>query len=74
MEIAPERLVLREFKQNDWPDILAYQKEPLYLRYYEWTERTPKAVEEFVQRFITNVSFVQTERESLKSMEKSKFP
>jgi hypothetical protein len=54
MEITTERLVLREFKQTDWPDVLAYQREPLYLRYYEWTERTPSAVEEFIQGFIAN--------------------
>ena len=52
MEIPTERLILREFKQSDWPDVLAYQSEPLYLRYYEWTERTPIAVQEFVQGFL----------------------
>jgi [ribosomal protein S5]-alanine N-acetyltransferase len=54
MEITTERLVLREFKQTDWPDVLAYQREPLYLRYYEWTERTPLAVQKFVQGFVAN--------------------
>jgi ribosomal-protein-alanine N-acetyltransferase len=52
MELETERLILREFRENDWPDILAYQADPLYLRYYEWTERTPKAVQEFVQMFL----------------------
>jgi [ribosomal protein S5]-alanine N-acetyltransferase len=54
MEITTERLILREFKQSDWPDVLAYQSEPLYLRYYEWTERTPQAVQEFIEMFLAN--------------------
>ena len=52
MELLTERLILREFKGNDWPDLLAYQADPRYLRYYEWTERTPIAVQEFVQMFL----------------------
>lgn len=53
MEITTERLLLREFKQSDWPDVLAYQSDPLYLRYNHWPERTPEAVQEFVQMFLT---------------------
>jgi len=52
MELITARLILREFRENDWPDILAYQADPLYLRFYEWTERTPEAVQEFVQMFL----------------------
>jgi ribosomal-protein-alanine N-acetyltransferase len=52
VEIITGRLVLREFRESDWPDILAYQVDPLYLRYYEWTERTPQAVQEFVHMFL----------------------
>ena len=53
MELNTERLILREFNPNDWPAVLAYQSDPLYLRYYDWTERTPEAVQEFVQMFLT---------------------
>jgi ribosomal-protein-alanine N-acetyltransferase len=53
MELITRRLIMREFTQGDWPAVLAYQRDPLYLRYYEWTERTPQAVEEFVQTFIS---------------------
>lgn len=53
MELTTERLILREFVQGDWPDVLAYQSDPLYLRYYDWTDRTPAAVQEFVQMFLT---------------------
>jgi ribosomal-protein-alanine N-acetyltransferase len=52
MELITERLILREFKEDDWPDVLAYQSDPRYLRYYEWTERTPEAVQAFVQMFL----------------------
>ncbi|HLV99019.1 MAG TPA: GNAT family protein [Ktedonobacterales bacterium] len=46
------RLVLREFVAEDWPTVLAYQSEPAYLRYYEWTERTAEEAQAFVQRQI----------------------
>jgi ribosomal-protein-alanine N-acetyltransferase len=52
LELTTERLILREFNEDDWPDVLAYQTDPLYLRYYDWTERTPEAVREFVQTFV----------------------
>ena len=52
MELVTERLILREFRGDDWPAILAYQSDPLYLRYYEWTERTPEAVQALVQMFL----------------------
>jgi RimJ/RimL family protein N-acetyltransferase len=52
MELATERLILREFRENDWPDVLAYQVDPRYLRYYAWRERTPEAVRAFVQMFL----------------------
>jgi ribosomal-protein-alanine N-acetyltransferase len=52
LELTTERLILREFDEDDWPDVLAYQTDPLYLRYYEWTERTPEAVQEFVHMFL----------------------
>ncbi len=53
MRLETERLVLREFEETDWAAVLAYQVEPRYLRYYEWTERRPEDVREFVQRFIS---------------------
>ncbi len=52
MELATERLILREFKHSDWSDILDYQSDPLYLRYYDWTDRTPEAVQDFVAMFV----------------------
>lgn len=53
MQLSTERLILREFRLEDWTAVLAYQSAPRYLRYYEWTERTPAAVQAFVGRFLT---------------------
>jgi RimJ/RimL family protein N-acetyltransferase len=54
MILTTERLVLREFIEEDWSAVLAFQQNPLYLRYYEWTERTPEGAREFVQMFLAN--------------------
>jgi [ribosomal protein S5]-alanine N-acetyltransferase len=48
MKLETERLILRELRKDDWQRVFEYQSDPLYLRYYEWTERTPEAVQEFV--------------------------
>lgn len=52
MMLTTDRLLLRDFEEDDWPTVLAYQKDPRYLRYYHWTERTEEDVRAFVQRFI----------------------
>jgi ribosomal-protein-alanine N-acetyltransferase len=52
--LTTEHLVLREFVEEDWQAVLAYQQNPLYLRYYEWKERTPEGAREFVQMFLAN--------------------
>ena len=52
MKLETERLILRDFVKDDWQRVLEYQSNPLYLRYYEWTERTPEAVQEFVDWFL----------------------
>jgi len=54
MKLETERLILRDFVKDDWQRVLEYQSDPLYLRYYEWTERTPEAVQEFVGWFLDN--------------------
>jgi RimJ/RimL family protein N-acetyltransferase len=56
MNIKTERLILRDFVPDDWKRVLEYQTDPLYLRYYEWTEsdRTPESVQEFVGWFLDN--------------------
>ena len=52
MKLETDRLILRDFVKEDWGRVLEYQSNPLYLRYYEWTERTPEAVQEFVGWFL----------------------
>ena len=52
MRIVTERLILREFVVGDWPDVLAYQRDPRYLRFYAWTDRTEGEVRDFVQMFV----------------------
>jgi [ribosomal protein S5]-alanine N-acetyltransferase len=52
MKLHTSRLILREFRSDDWPAVLAYQKDPRYLRYYAWTGRTAAEVQRFVQMFI----------------------
>jgi [ribosomal protein S5]-alanine N-acetyltransferase len=52
MILTTDRLLLREFAENDWPAVLAYQSDPRYLRLYHWTERSAEDVQTFVQMFI----------------------
>ncbi len=52
MKIITERLVLREFKLEDWIQVLAYQSDPRYQRYYPLTDRTPEEAQAFVQIFL----------------------
>lgn len=56
MKLETERLILRDFVPDDWRRVLEYQTNPLYLRYYEWTEndRTSESVQEFVGWFLDN--------------------
>jgi RimJ/RimL family protein N-acetyltransferase len=53
MQLETERLIMREFREDDWPVVLAYQNDPLYLRYYHWTERTREDVQAFVEMFLS---------------------
>ncbi len=52
MQLVTERLILREFEEADWEAVLAYQKDPLYLRYNTWEQRTPQDVQAFIGNFI----------------------
>jgi len=49
--VETERLLLREFAEEDWSAVLAYQSDPRYLRYTPWHERTEAEVRAFVDRF-----------------------
>jgi [ribosomal protein S5]-alanine N-acetyltransferase len=52
MILHTERLTLREFVESDWRSVLAYQRDPRYLRYYEGDDRTESDARAFVQRFL----------------------
>lgn len=52
MILSTPRLLLRDFAADDWPAVLAYQRDPRYLRLYEWTGRTEADVRAFVNMFI----------------------
>ena len=52
MNIITERLRLREFARDDWRAVLEYQRDPRYLRYYPWADRTENDVREFVGTFV----------------------
>ncbi len=52
MRIATERLVLRDYVIDDWPDVLAYQRDPRYFRFYPWTGRAEAGVRDLVQKFV----------------------
>ncbi len=52
MIIETPRLRLREFGNRDWAAVLHYQTDPLYLRYYRWTQRTEEDVRAFVGQFL----------------------
>ena len=50
--LVTDRLLLREFTEDDWRATLAYQSDPLYLRYYAWTHRAEDDVRAFVGIFL----------------------
>ena len=52
MRLTTDRLVLREFVAADWEAVLAYQRDPRYLRYYPWCDRTEADARAFVGMFL----------------------
>src|SRR5581483_6076718 len=52
MILTTKRLELREVEEDDWLAMLTYQSNPLYLRYYEWTQRTEQDVRALVRMLI----------------------
>lgn len=52
MRVVTDRLTLREFVPEDWAPVLAYQRDPRYLRFYPWTERSESEVRDFVGIFV----------------------
>jgi RimJ/RimL family protein N-acetyltransferase len=52
MRIETERLILRDYIEDDWSDVLAYQSDPRSMEYYEWYERTLEDAQKFVKMFL----------------------
>lgn len=52
MILTTDRLVLRDFVEDDWQAVLAYQNDPRYLRFNTWTKRSAEDVQAFVRRFV----------------------
>jgi [ribosomal protein S5]-alanine N-acetyltransferase len=52
MILETHRLLMRDFIEADWQVVFAYQSDPLYLLYNNWTHRTQKDVCEFIEMFI----------------------
>ena len=52
MQITTKRLRLREFVCDDWFDVLAYHRDPRYVRYYPWSQRTESDARESVGMFL----------------------
>lgn len=52
MQLSTSRLLLREYAESDWPSVLEYQRDPRYLRFYAWNDRTEGDVRAFVQAFV----------------------
>ena len=50
VQLNTSRLLLREYAENDWHAVLAYQRDPRYLRFYAWDARTEKDVCAFVRQ------------------------
>ena len=52
MQLLTPRLLLRDYTAADEPAMLAYQRDPRYLRYYPGTERTAAEVRGLLQVFL----------------------
>ncbi len=52
MNLATQRLILREYNSDDWSTVFAYQADPKYLEYYPWHERNATDVKTYIQKFI----------------------
>lgn len=52
VQFNTERLILRDFVEDDWPAVLAYQSDPRYLGVYGLTAPSVEEVQAFVKRFL----------------------
>ncbi len=52
MRIETERLVLRDYREDDWRAVLEYQRDPRCLRFYPWDRRSEQDARDFVGLFM----------------------
>ena len=52
MILETPRLLLRDFTADDWPAVLAHQRDPGYMHLYECARRTPAAVQACVHMVV----------------------
>src|SRR5215472_6580310 len=52
MLLTTNRLILREFVEDDWRAVLTYQSDPAYLRYNPYSYRNEYDVRSFVRMFM----------------------
>jgi ribosomal-protein-alanine N-acetyltransferase len=50
MQLATQRLLLREFTLDDFADVHAYASEPETVRYMDWGPNTPEQTRDFLHR------------------------
>ncbi len=56
MQIETTRLILREFREDDWVDVLGYWNDPSYQRYYPDIEDRASVVRDLVTTFVASQS------------------
>ncbi len=54
MQIETERLILREFRKDDWPELLAYWTDPRCQRFYADIDDVDRTVRDLVDRFVAS--------------------
>lgn len=52
MQLETERLWLRDFIEEDWKAVYAYQVNPHFSKYYDWTNRTENEVRQRILAII----------------------
>jgi [ribosomal protein S5]-alanine N-acetyltransferase len=52
MQLDTERLIMRDFREDDWPVIAAYWADPRYQRYYPEHQRREETVRKLVASFV----------------------
>jgi RimJ/RimL family protein N-acetyltransferase len=52
MQLETQRLIMRDFRDDDWPTVAAYWADPRYQRYYPENQRHEETVRALIGRFV----------------------